>query len=63
VSQQPCVEEESSTSAGSIDTRVGATTGDTDKGEHSEYQGEGMKGTRQSETESSPKKGMYSLLP
>ena len=63
MSQQPCVEEESSTSEGSTDTKVGATTGDTDEGEHSEYQGERMKGTRVSETESSPKKGMYNLLP
>ena len=62
MSQQPCVEEESSTSEGSIDTKVGASTGDTDKGESSEYQGEGMEGTTESETESSPKKGMYNLL-
>ena len=57
--KQLCVEEEISTSEAAKDTRVGATTGDIDEGEHSEYQGEGMKGTRQSETESSAKKGMY----
>ena len=61
VSQPSCLE--SSTSEASTDTTVGPTTGDTDEGEHSEYQGEGMKGTRQSETEESPKKGMYDLLP
>ena len=59
VGKQLCVEEEISTSEAAKDTRVGATTGDIDEGEHSEYQGEGMKGTRQSETESSAKKGMY----
>ena len=58
MSQQPCVEEESSTSEASTDTKGGATTGDTDEGECSEYQAEGMKGTRQSETEESPKKDM-----
>ena len=63
MSQQPCVEEESPTREGFTDTKVGATTGDTDEDEHSAYQGEGVKGTRQSETESSPKKGMYNLLP
>jgi len=54
VSQQSCVGEESSTTEAATDT-----IGDTDEGESSEYQGEGMKGTRQSETESSPKKGLY----
>jgi len=63
VSHPSCVEEGSSTSEASTDTTVGPTTGDTDEGEHSEYQEEGMKGTRESETESSPKKGMYDLLP
>ena len=62
MSQQPCVVEESPTREGFTDTKVGASTGDTDEGECSEYQGVGMKGTRHIETESSPKKGMYNLL-
>jgi len=41
VSRQPCIEEESSTSEASTDTKGGATTGDNNEGEHSEYQGEG----------------------
>jgi len=54
VSQQSCVEEESSTTEAATET-----IGDTDEGRSSEYQGEGMKGTRQSEAESNPKKGLY----
>ena len=61
MSRQSCVEEESSTSEASTDTKGGATTGDNNEGEHSEYQGEGMKGTRESETGSGPTKGMYDL--
>ena len=49
MSQQPCVEEESPTREGFTDTKVGASAGDTDEEECSEYQGEGMKGTRESE--------------
>ena len=54
MSQQSCVEEESATTEAATDT-----IGDTDEGGSSEYQGEGMKGTRENETESSPKKGLY----
>ena len=63
MSEQPCVEEGSSTGEAAADTKVGATAVDSTDGEHSECQAEGVKGTRESETEESPKKGMYNLLP
>jgi len=62
LSQKSCVEEESSTSEASTDTNVRATTGDSNEGERSGNQGESMKGTRESETGSCPKKGMDDLL-
>ena len=59
LSQQPCVQDESSISEAATDTNVGATTGDTNKGERNEYQADSMKGTRQREKDSSAKKGMH----
>jgi len=59
VSQQPCVEEETSTSSVSAaDSFVGTTAADGDESEHSENQGDDTKETTQSKAESSSKKGM-----
>jgi len=57
--QQPCDQKGSSISKAAADTTVGTTTSDSDKGEHSGNQEDGMKGTRHSEKVSSHKKGMY----
>ena len=61
MSQQPFVKDESSIIEAVTDTNVGATTGDTRKGERNKYQADSMKGTRQREKDSSAKKGMYNL--
>ena len=57
-SQRLCVKEKNATSGNSAaDTTVGTTTDDGDGGKHSEKQGDGMKETTQSASESSSKKG------
>jgi len=47
VSQQPCVEEETSTSrVSAADSTVGTTAADSDESEHSENQGDTVETTR-----------------
>ena len=61
VSQQPCVEEETSTSrVSAADSTVGTikTAADSDESEHSENQGDDTVETIQTEAELSSKKGM-----